>query len=385
MAFGAFSHPDGYSLDVQSPLYPSTFLRSVMPIPCHSHNDQWRHTPLHAALGTGCISIEADIWASTQPNDDALFVGHDRGAMLPDRTLQKMYIQPLMNILALHNLDASSPDAKPEAKSGEKADIESEKKPNGVFVMSPLTSLTLLLDFKSNTDEILPSLQSAIQPLRQKDWLTYWDATLGKRIERPITIVASGSADFDLLLRGGNSSTNAPTDITRYVFYDAPLDDLVQPGDPDALPTDAAINIDLEHVSDSTARAKLRADMRSSQIYQYKYNPSNSHLASTSLANSIGAVSPILSHPDSAQRKVIRGQIRAARNRGLISRYWGTPRWPRGLRDSVWESLESEGVGLLSVDDLRGVRKGEWGRGAGGRFWDRAHEGRMGWMPKSDR
>lgn len=383
MAFGAFPHLDGAPLDVHSPLYPSTYLRSVMPIPCHSHNDQWRHTPLHAALGTGCISIEADIWASPDPSTDAIFVGHDQGALLHDRTLQAMYIQPLLNLLELYNTPPITTASLVGGPSNEVAKSTTAK-PNGVFALSPSTSLTLLLDFKSKSEEIFPALQSAIQPLIQKDWLTYWDNASQKRIERPITVVASGDADFDLLVRGGNTSVDAPTNIRRYVFYDAPLSALVHPGDPDAPPTKDAITIDLEHVVDGEEKkdgSKAASSRAAAQTYRYHYNPSNSHFASTSLSDAIGAISPILSHPDSFQRKIIRQQIKAARDRGLISRYWGTPRWPRGLRDSVWESLESEGVGLLSVDDLRGVRKGEWGHRAGGRWWGSKRELTMGWMP----
>src|ERR1700761_7456892 len=99
MAFGAFYHPDGIPLDSKSPHYPSTFLRSVLPIPCHSHNDEWRHTPLHAALGTGCISIEADIFASLDPTSKELYVAHDRFTLSSDHTLRKMYFEPLLNIL----------------------------------------------------------------------------------------------------------------------------------------------------------------------------------------------------------------------------------------------------------------------------------------------
>ena len=34
--------------------YPTDFLRDIIPIPCHSHNDYWRRVPLFSALRAGC-------------------------------------------------------------------------------------------------------------------------------------------------------------------------------------------------------------------------------------------------------------------------------------------------------------------------------------------
>ncbi|RSL93280.1 hypothetical protein CEP52_013353 [Fusarium oligoseptatum] len=38
-----------------------SFLRHVRPVPIHSHNDYDRRLPLFEALGSGCISVEADV------------------------------------------------------------------------------------------------------------------------------------------------------------------------------------------------------------------------------------------------------------------------------------------------------------------------------------
>lgn len=382
MAFGAFYHPDGLPLDPKSPHYPSTFLRSVFPIPCHSHNDQWRHTPLHAALGTGCISIEADIFASTDPDSKELYVAHDRNTLMPERTLEKMYIEPLITILETMN----TPDAH-AAKQLPQAMFQKDpaERPNGVFALSPTTSLILMLDFKSQAKDIIPVLLDTLTPLAQRSFLTRWDPASQSRMDGPITLVATGEADFDTILRAGRNSTpDDPLAVERFIFFDAPLGDLIRPGDPDS-PVPGPINIDLSRpAKDSPTRDTLAKDKNITGPYRYTYNPSNSHTASMSFSRAVGAISPFLSSPDSLQRKVIRDQMKSGRDRGLITRYWGTPRWPRGLRDGVWEALEKEGVGLLSVDDLRGVRKGAWGGRAGGRWWGRRWrgEGRMGWVPE---
>ncbi|KAH0421245.1 hypothetical protein CcaCcLH18_13548 [Colletotrichum camelliae] len=77
------------------------FTHSVVPRNCHSHNDYWRPYPLFSALAAGCVGVEADIWLSDDGLD--LLVGHDRGSLSSERTLQKMYLDPLVSILEHQN------------------------------------------------------------------------------------------------------------------------------------------------------------------------------------------------------------------------------------------------------------------------------------------
>jgi hypothetical protein len=346
-------------------------LHSVLPIPCHSHNDEWRHTPLHAALGTGCISIEVDVFASFDPDVNELYISHDRSTLQLDRTLHNMYFGPLIATLeTMNSPDAATKELSPQ----DMLQSDPAQQPNGVFALSPTTPLILLLDFKSPPSSIFPVLQEAIAPLAARNYLTRWDPPTQSRVERPITLVASGQADFDTILRsGGNTTPSDPLSVERFVFFDAPLDALIQKGDPDSDQD--------EMLENHTERENV------SSIYRYTYNPSNSHMASASLSRAVGAISPLLTSPDSLQRRLIRDQIKSARRRGLLSRYWDTPRWPKGLRDRVWESLEKEGVGLLNVDDLRAVRKEGWGGRAGRLWWGKRWRGLGGgkeamWMPE---
>ena len=61
----------------------------------HAHNDYLHDLPFYAAFNAGFGSIEADVY----PVNDTLFVAHNKKAIRPDRTLQKLYIQPLLNEL----------------------------------------------------------------------------------------------------------------------------------------------------------------------------------------------------------------------------------------------------------------------------------------------
>src|SRR5215467_985996 len=57
----------------------------------HAHNDYEHKRPLLDALEQGFCSVEADIWLT----DDALLVAHTVLDLKPERTLQKLYLDPL--------------------------------------------------------------------------------------------------------------------------------------------------------------------------------------------------------------------------------------------------------------------------------------------------
>lgn len=299
-AFSKFEN--AFSISPWSADYPTEFMKSVLPIPCHSHNDYWRQRPLYSAIGSGCIGVEADVWDIG--ND--LFVAHDLAEVARERTLESMYIKPLVGILGQMN---------------RKWALRSS--PRGVFHQDPDQTLVLLVDFKR--PEVWPILQQQLQSLRERDYLTHWNGT--ERISRPITVVASGDVPFDLLVRNTTY---------RGIFYDAPLDRL-----------DDCTGIDCHlHASKN-------------QTQSAKYNISNSYYASSSLSHAVGLLKGFAF--TEAQTELLQQQIYDARERGLIPRYWGTPRWPRALRDEVWSVLVQAGVGVLNVDDLRAARKGLWG------------------------
>ncbi|OCL12979.1 hypothetical protein AOQ84DRAFT_130837 [Glonium stellatum] len=319
-AFDPFRRGPG-PISVDSPYYPTHYLQSVLPVPCHSHNDYWRRTPLYAALGSGCVSIEADVWLF-RDQEDELYVGHSVASLSRNATLRNLYVDPLVSILERMNSENEIAGPIPGLR--------------GVFYQDPEQPLTLLIDFKTNGLDLWPYLQAQLAPLRDRGWLTHWNGT--DRVTKLVTVVATGNAPFEAL---------TANKTYRDVFFDAPLDDLDDASDPpSALPGTSE-----------------------NSVFDFKYNPSNSHMASApflralSLSKLSYSVPPVFQGPlTPPQTAILRKQIGQARERGLLPRYWGTPRWPRGLRDRVWEVLVEEGVGLLNVDDLRAARKGQWGR-----------------------
>ncbi|OCK74560.1 hypothetical protein K432DRAFT_272887, partial [Lepidopterella palustris CBS 459.81] len=288
------------------------FTRGILPIPCHSHNDYWRHIPLLDAISAGCTSVEADIWVSDRnsetKNASELYVGHSTRSLTPERTLRLLYLDPLAYILDQLN----------ENTQNKEISNQWTEQAMGVFDASPSTTIVLLLDFKDSASEtnIWTLVQEHMQPLREKHYLTYWDKTANERVMGPITIVATGDAPFDLI---NNSKTNQYWDI----FFDAPLEKL---------------------------------ELGSSEVPSI-YTQANSYYASVSLSEAVGKVWFGLT---SVQLKTIREQIETAREVGLLSRYWDTPTWPVNVRNTVWEQLILEAVGVLNVDELWTASMRDW-------------------------
>ena len=265
--------------------------------------------------------METDVWLFA--GDDKLYVGHDTASLDPWRTFENLYINTILELLDYRDpLQASF----------------SEFRPQGIFDQDPLQTLVLLVDLKTFGPDLLPHIEAQIEPLRSKDYLTYFNGT--SIIHRPITIVATGNAPFDLMV----SNTSR-----RDIFFDAPLAEMYIPLD-STNQRSSVLETSPRSVH-NTGQGRVGTEGFDSTAY----DPSNSFYASTSLSSSIG-------YPrwfgafTSYQLDLIRGQIRGAHQRGLQARFWSTPSWPKSLRNYVWSVLLKEGVDILNVDDLHGAR-----------------------------
>ena len=180
--------------------YPTDFLRDVLPIPAHSHNDYWRKVPLFSALYAGCTGVEADVWLL---NND-LLVGHDLPSLQVNRTFQSLYINPLVDILTRQNPATPFYDGKL----------------NGVFDTDPDQTLVLLVDLKTEGESTWPWVVEQLEPLRERDWLSYYAD--GKFVKRPVTVVGTGNTPFDQVAAANSTGPLHRRDA----FFDAPLDKL---------------------------------------------------------------------------------------------------------------------------------------------------------------
>ncbi|KAI9845509.1 MAG: Altered inheritance of mitochondria protein 6 [Sclerophora amabilis] len=305
--------------------YPTDFSRDITPIPCHSHNDYWRRVPLFDALSAGCIGVEADVWLS----DDELYVGHDTASLTKNRTLSSLYLSPLVEILKKQN------------PTTEFANTTRR----GVFDTAPSQPVILLIDLKTSGRETWPHVVKQLEPLRQRNWLTFFNGT--SVVPGPVTVVGTGNTPFDLL----TSNTTY-----RDYFFDAPLADMYEPvpsgaggQPPSSIPPPEPPPHPLPPRSSDAGQGKTGTTSSSA------YNTTNSFYASVSFRASIGWLWRLAI--TDRQLALIRGQVRGAHRRGLKVRYWDLPSWPASLRRKVWDVLVTEGVDVLNVDDLKDVQK----------------------------
>lgn len=161
----------------------------------HSHNDYRRRIPLFEALGSGCISVEADVHLR---NSD-LLVGHKSSQLHPSLNLQSMYLDPLERILRARNTNTTVDDWQ------------------GIFSHASKQTVVLLVDHKTEGVDTSAMLSAQLQPLRNLGFLTHWNSTV--RIMRPLTIVATGNAPF------------YNDDVYRDIFFDADLSHLTSEHD----------------------------------------------------------------------------------------------------------------------------------------------------------
>ncbi|MFO0914650.1 MAG: phosphatidylinositol-specific phospholipase C/glycerophosphodiester phosphodiesterase family protein [Pirellulales bacterium] len=137
-------------------------LQGVVPRPrAHSHNDYEHQRPLWDALAQGFCSVEADIHLV----GDQLLVGHDPGDVRPERTLAKLYLEPLRERLMQQ----------------------------GGQVWPGITPFVLMIDIKTDGTATYRRLAEELQPY----------ASILTRVERgevqpgPLLVVISGNRDWE--------------------------------------------------------------------------------------------------------------------------------------------------------------------------------------------
>lgn len=148
----------------------------------HAHNDYAHPHPLTDALAHGFDSVEADIWLV----DGRLLVAHDAGQLDPRRTLESLYLDPLLRRVRANH---------------------------GRVYRGYDRDLQLLIDIKTPGDPTYRELSRRLR--RYQEMLTV--AADGRVRRGAVTAVVSGD-------RGARAPMAA--ERVRYAFYDGRLDDL---------------------------------------------------------------------------------------------------------------------------------------------------------------
>ena len=247
--------------------------------------------------------------------------------MTPNRTLNNLYINPLLDILDRQN-------AQPQLLQ----DPNPNPKLHGVFDTVPEQSLIFLIDFKTAGEALWPYFYASMDPFSP----VINSPTI---IEGPIIVIGTGNTPFDKVV---SDESNPHHDV----FFDAPLEKMYEgpngetspPPAPDGTPDPSAAGEDGGQGSGADPDA---------------INHLNSFYASVAIPKALGKLSnngEFSPH----QLELLRGQLRGAHKRELKARYWDLPFWPINLRNQVWKVLVEEGVDLLNVDDLKGATERDW-------------------------
>ena len=140
----------------------SVLAADVVPRPrAHAHNDYEHPRPLLDALDHGFCSVEADIWLSTDGR--SLLVAHTPFGIKPERTLQKLYLDPLKERIGKNR---------------------GRVHPNG-------PDFHLMIDIKTNAKASTAKLLEVLA-----DYSDILTSTTGEKTTRgAVTIVVSGNCD----------------------------------------------------------------------------------------------------------------------------------------------------------------------------------------------
>lgn len=129
----------------------------------HAHNDYEHARPLLDALDCGFCSIEADVWL----RKGELLVGHLPFDLKPERTLEKLYLDPLRE----------------------------RAKANGGKVYKDGPRVHLMIDVKTDAKDTYAALDKVLA--KYADILTV--TRDGKVQEKAVTVVISGNCDRDAM------------------------------------------------------------------------------------------------------------------------------------------------------------------------------------------
>lgn len=148
------------------------------PLPrAFAHNDYWHSRPLYDALDHGFLNVEADIYL----RDDELLVAHLLPAFRKKRTLEQLYLKPLLDYYDGRNSE----------------------------IKYPLYPITLMIDIKSDAEKTYAKLAEILK--NYKSILSSYDN--GEVKQGKVTIVLTGNKPYQVIRE----------QTLRYAFIDEDL------------------------------------------------------------------------------------------------------------------------------------------------------------------
>lgn len=273
--------------------------------PLHSHNDYWRQVPFYDAVSHGFQSIESDIWKfkesytvqtdteTTIYSEKEVYVGHNQVFLKLNDTLDSLYLDPLFQLLESVNPRISNMDSSVK---------------HGIFYNSPESTVYLWMDIKLNGDHTFDHVFPRLQKFIDSDYLSYYDFSAEKLVQRPVTIVLTGNLPDQQKIHHNNRV---------YTFLDAPLAKLDQ-----LEPQDLALYSKISVVASGSMEEILGH---------------NSFTHSPFSDEDLNRLSHIIDY---------------AHKNGLKTRIWGGIDWPKSLVLLHNTELYQLGCDLMNTNDL---------------------------------
>ncbi|MCW3089487.1 MAG: hypothetical protein JWP81_556 [Ferruginibacter sp.] len=141
----------------------ATFAQNLVLPNAYAHNDYWHKRPLLDALDNGFTYVEADVFL----RNNKLIVAHILPCFKKKRTLEELYLKPLLNYVAGNNQNESF-------NTG---------------------GLTLMIDIKSNADKTYKALVLLLE--KYKSILSGFEDS--RLTIRKVTVVITGHKPYDLV------------------------------------------------------------------------------------------------------------------------------------------------------------------------------------------
>jgi len=267
----------------------------------HSHNDYHQVNPLSSALKHGLKSVEVDVF----PRKNGLWVGHTVFELNPKRTIESLYIEPLLRIfksekdsnkehqrqhgLSYSQIFPTTPlSVNDYPRGGGGGGFDRRRELRARQRLPPVNDLNLLVDIKGSPDEAAKLLQAALSPLRP--FLSKVDRKGVFRHGR-LTVIVSGCRPCPASLQSSNGE--------RFLFLDGRVKDIHANADTHLVPL---VSLPWRHVRLARAVGRGESYMRR------------------------------LSDKAHAQGKLVR--------------IWGAPN-----HEKSWHKMVKGNIDLLSIDD----------------------------------
>jgi len=168
----------------------------------------------------------------------------------------------------------------------------------GLYDAIPELPLQLMVDLKSDVQVSFPMVYKALEPLRQKGYLTTYYGQKDKMEFSAITVIITTHSNVLDQIKALDP---------RDMFLDAPLLEINSPA--------------------YTSTLSLTAHMPYHRTF--------------------GGSWTVTKH-----REKIRKLVSEAHAKGIMVRIWGIPSSPKWLRNRIWKLLLEEGVDWLNADDI---------------------------------